>query len=137
MKLGEAYEDWNPRDDNERTIRDSENGLENMDFDQDSETEVDPDQNNPHRQLGALGAILGSLIAGTSNPDRALESVQSSEIIDARLKEMIMKVVEDEKGRLSRGPKFDPIVNDDEDINEFTSLNEGKQRLVRDFKRYI
>jgi hypothetical protein len=117
----------------------SDDDLQSMDFQQDDmgNKDMGSEERDPNEQLGSLGFILGSLIAGTSSPERAMDMVQSSNVLGSSMKEMIMKVVEDEKGRLSRGPKFEPVVDDEDEMNEFVSLNEGKKRLVRDFKRYV
>lgn len=78
--------------------------------------------NDPHQQLGSLGFMLGSLIAGTSTPERTLESVQSSEMLSNSMKNLILKTVEDERARLSTNNGM---------------MQEAKNNLMTQFKRFI
>lgn len=93
--------------------------------------------NEPHQQLGSLGFLLGSLIAGTTTPERALESVEQSEMLSDSMKRLILKTVEEEKGRLSSYQQTDHSESSDIE-QENTYLQESlKKKIKANFDRFI
>lgn len=108
----------------DRYVEDS--GIGDINPDDINSNDVNPDQ-----QLGSLGFILGSLIAGTSNSQSAIEMVQSSPILGKGIKELINKVIDDEKSRLDRGREqwSSKPVDDD--------LQESIEKIKKNFKRFL